>query len=70
MCVWGGYSYVRTYEDVPQFWVGFLQESPKHGSHFFIKKIPNYGSDFQHFEILVFFVGKSQEMGTYFWKIP
>ena len=30
----GGYSHVKTYGDVPQFWVGFLQEIPKHGSHF------------------------------------
>ena len=30
----GGYSHVKTYEDMLQFWVSFLQEIPNHGSHF------------------------------------
>ena len=80
-----GYSYVKTYGDVPQFWVGFLQEIPKHGSHIH-EKIPNSGSVFQGLpgfpilKIRCVFVAKSQKMGTffaekslnigaYFWKI-
>ena len=43
-----GYSHVKTYGDVPQFWIGFLQEIPKHGSHFSWKN-RNCGSDFQKF---------------------
>ena len=30
---YGGYSHVKTYGDVPQVWVCFLKEIPKHGFH-------------------------------------
>ena len=69
----GGYSHVKTYMDVLQFWVIFLQEIPL--NH---EKICNYGSDFQNFlckpwemlQIRCVFAAKSQEMGTFFQKNP
>ena len=33
----GGYSHIKTYGDVPPFWVGFLQEISRHGYHFSLK---------------------------------
>ena len=32
-----GYSNIKTYGDIPPFWVGFLQEIPRHGYHFSLK---------------------------------
>ena len=60
----GKASHVKTYGDVPQFWVIFLQEIPKHGS------------DFQNFvccgkiagDGYLFFRKKSVNMGIHFWK--
>ena len=32
-----GYSHIKTYGNVLPFWVGFLQEIPRHGYHFSLK---------------------------------
>ena len=62
-----GYSHVKTYGDVPQFWV-FLQEINNNGSHFH-EKIPNYGSDFQKFSgICIANPEKFWEFGVFLWQ--
>ena len=49
MCLGGlGTCNLKTYRDVPHFWIHFLKEIPKHGSHF-QAKILNYGSNFQKY---------------------
>ena len=35
-----GGGYYKTYRDVPQIWVSFLQEIPRHGQLFFSVKNP------------------------------
>ena len=72
-----GKSHVKTYGDVPQFWISVLQES-LNMSPTFQEKIPNCGSDFQNCEpwkilkIWCVFVAKLQELSrpTFFRKIP
>ena len=65
----GGYSHVKTYGDVLQFWVGFLQEILKHGSHFHEKSLTlglifkifrgSQNEPWQIFKDLCLFVAKS-----------
>ena len=61
----GGYSHVKTYGDVPQFWVGFCKKFQNMGP-IFHEKIPNYWSNLK---IWCVFMAKTQEMGTILRKI-